>query len=141
MTPEQVELVQTTFAKVAPISATAAKLFYDRLFEIDPDVRPFFKTDLTIQGQKLMTTLGVVVYNLNKPDVLMPAAEELALRHVSYGVLPEHYKPVGEALLWTLEQGLGEAFTEDAKEAWATAYSALSTAMISAAYPTHETAE
>ncbi len=135
MNAEKIALVQSSFAKVAPISRDAAALFYGRLFEIAPDVRPMFKGDMEEQGRKLMATLGLVVSGLDKLETVLPAARALAVRHVGYGVRPEHYPPVGAALLWTLEQGLGEDFTLETKQAWADAYGALSGEMIKAAYP------
>ncbi|MFG1339830.1 globin family protein [Xanthobacter autotrophicus] len=133
MTPTQIDLVQASFAKVAPIADTAAGLFYGRLFEIAPEVKPLFKGDMTTQGQKLMATLGVVVAGLKDLPRIVPAAQNLARKHVGYGVKPEHYAPVGAALLWTLEQGLGEDFTPEVKTAWADAYGLLSSVMIAAA--------
>jgi hemoglobin-like flavoprotein len=134
MTPTQIELVQTSFAKVVPIADTAAALFYGRLFEIAPEVKPLFKGDIREQGRKLMTTLGIVVKGLSNLDAVLPAAKSLALKHVSYGVKPAHYPPVGEALIWTLEKGLGDDFTSEARDAWGAAYRALSGAMIEEAY-------
>lgn len=138
MTPTQIALVQSSFEKVAPIADDAAALFYDRLFETAPQVRPLFKHDMTDQGRKLMATLGTVVRNLHQLDAVLPAAAGLAVRHVDYGVRPEHYQPVGAALLWTLAQGLGDDFTPETAEAWHAAYGLLSSAMIKAAYsPSH----
>ncbi len=135
MTPQQVVLVQASFAKVAPIAEQAAALFYDRLFETAPETRALFHGDMTIQGRKLMGAITTVVTNLDDLGAVVPVAQELARRHVGYGVRPEHYAPVGAALLWTLEQGLGGDFTPDVGAAWAAAYGALSGAMIAAAYP------
>jgi nitric oxide dioxygenase len=139
MTPEQIERVQTTFAKVAPISEVAAGLFYGRLFEIAPEVRLLFKGDMPDQGRKLMAALGAVVRGLNAPEAILPIVKALAVRHVAYGVKPEHYEPVGEALIWTLDRGLGLDFTSEAREAWLAAYQTLSGAMIAEAYgaPAH----
>lgn len=134
MTPRDIDLVQSSFAKVVPIADTAAKLFYGRLFEIAPEVKPLFKGDMAEQGRKLMTTLAVVVNGLRNLEAVLPAAKALAVKHVAYGVKPEHYQPVGEALIWTLEQGLGEAFTPETKNAWLAAYGALSGVMIAEAY-------
>ena len=133
MTPQQIKLVQTSFTKVAPIANTAADLFYGRLFEIAPQVRAMFPADLSQQKKKLMAMLGAAVGGLSHLDTLVPAVQALGRRHVAYGVTAAHYTPVGAALLWTLEQGLGEAFTPEVKDAWATAYIVLSTAMIQAA--------
>lgn len=133
MTPHQIKLVQTSFARVAPIAATAADLFYGRLFEIAPHVRAMFPDDLTEQKKKLMAMLGTAVGGLSNLDTLVPAVQALGRRHAGYGVTAAHYRPVGSALLWTLEQGLGEAFTPEVRDAWATAYIILSTTMIDAA--------
>jgi len=134
MTPEQVELIQRSFAKVAPISDTAAALFYGRLFEIAPEVKPLFRGDMAEQGRKLMATLAVVVNGLSKLDTVLPAVSGLAKRHVAYGVKASHYTPVGAALLWTLEQGLGPAWTPELAAAWTAAYTTLSGFMIDEAY-------
>ena len=140
MTPEQVNLVQQSFAKVAPISEQAAALFYDRLFEVAPAVRSMFPDDMTEQRKKLMATLAVVVNGLTNLEAVLPAASALAKRHVSYGAKPEHYPVVGGALLWTLEKGLGDAWTSDTA-AWTAAYGTLSGYMISEAYGRSQAAE
>ena len=134
MTPEQIDLVQSSFAKVAPIADTAAGLFYNRLFEIAPQPKSLFHVDMAEQGRKLMTTLGVVVNGLKNLEAILPAAKTLAVKHVGYGVTAAHYKPVGEALIWTLERGLGPDFTPEVKNAWLAAYGALSGVMIAEAY-------
>jgi hemoglobin-like flavoprotein len=134
MTPDQVTLVQQSFARVAPISETAAVLFYDRLFEIAPSVVPMFPADMKEQRKKLMATLAVVVGGLGNLDSVLPAASALAKRHVSYGAKAEHYPVVGAALLWTLEKGLGDGWTPDVAAAWTAAYGTLSGYMISEAY-------
>ena len=134
MTPQQVELVQASFAKVAPIADAAAAMFYGRLFELAPGVKPLFHGDMTEQGRKLMMTLGVVVNGLKNLDAIAPVARALAVKHVGYGVKAGDYVTVGEALLWTLQQGLGEAYTAEVAAAWTAAYGALSGVMIAAAY-------
>jgi len=141
MTPDQITLVQQSFAKVAPISETAAVLFYDRLFEIAPAVKPMFPTDMTEQRKKLMATLAVVVNGLSNLEQVLPAASALAQRHVSYGAKAEHYPVVGAALLWTLEKGLGDGWTPEIAEAWTAAYGTLSGYMISQAYGHPQAAE
>ena len=141
MTPEQVNLVQQSFAKVAPISETAAVLFYDRLFEIAPTVRPMFPADMTEQRKKLMAMLAAVVNGLANLDSILPAASALAKRHLTYGARAEHYPVVGSALLWTLEKGLGEAWTPELAGAWTAAYGTLSGYMISEAYGRPQAAE
>jgi hemoglobin-like flavoprotein len=132
MTPRQVELVQGSFRKVVPIAPQAADLFYARLFELAPEVRPLFKGDMQEQGRKLMTMLATVVNGLNRLDVLVPAAQGLAKRHVAYGAQAAHYPVVGAALLDTLAKGLGDDFTPEVREAWATAYGTLSGVMVEA---------
>lgn len=134
MTPQQVTLVQDSFAKVGPISEQAALLFYDRLFEVAPQVKPLFKGDMVEQRRKLMAMLGVVVNGLSKLDTILPAASAMAKRHVGYGAQPAHYPVVGGALLWTLERGLGESWTPEVAAAWSEAYGILSDYMISEAY-------
>jgi hemoglobin-like flavoprotein len=133
MTPDQVELVQQSFAKVAPIAGTAADLFYDRLFTIAPDVRSLFPNDLTEQKKKLMQIIATAVTNLHQVEKIIPAVEDLGRRHVGYGVTEKHYEPVGAALLWTLEQGLGPDFTPPVKTAWTEAYMTLAGVMQKAA--------
>jgi hemoglobin-like flavoprotein len=141
MTPDQVTLVQESFAKVAPISETAAVLFYERLFEIAPQVKAMFPADMTEQRRKLMATLAAVVNGLGDLNSILPAASALAKRHVSYGAKAEHYPVVGAALLWTLEKGLGDGWTPEVAEAWTAAYGTLSGFMISEAYGRPQAAE
>jgi hemoglobin-like flavoprotein len=141
MTPDQVKLVQDSFAKVAPISEQAALLFYDRLFEIAPQVKAMFPDDMTEQRRKLMMMLTAVVNGLGNLESILPAASALATRHVSYGAKAEHYPVVGAALLWTLEQGLGDGWTPELADAWSTAYGTLSGYMISQAYGRSQAAE
>jgi hemoglobin-like flavoprotein len=105
VTPAQIEFVQSSLVKVAPIAEAAAD--YGHLFKIAPDVKPLFRSDKQEPGRKLMTTLGVVVNNLENTDIIVPAAKALAVKHVGYGVAAAHYAPVGAALVWVLEQGLG----------------------------------
>jgi hemoglobin-like flavoprotein len=141
MTPDQVKLVQQSFAEVAPISETAAILFYDRLFEVAPKVKAMFPADMTEQRRKLMATLAAVVNGLGNLESVLPAASALAKRHVSYGARAEHYPVVGAALLWTLEKGLEDGWTPEVAEAWTAAYGTLSGFMISEAYGQPQAAE
>lgn len=141
MTPHQIKLVQDSFAKVAPIAPQAATIFYDRLFDVAPPVRSLFPDDLSEQKKKLMAMLVVVVNGLDKLETILPAASALAKRHVSYGAAPEHYAVVGGALLWTLEQGLGESWTAELSDAWTQAYTTLSGFMIAEAYPQTDAAQ
>jgi nitric oxide dioxygenase len=141
MTPDQVELVQQSFSKVVPIADQAAILFYDRLFEIAPQVKAMFPADITEQRKKLIAMLAAVVNGLGDLPSILPAASALAKRHVAYGAKAAHYPVVGAALLWTLEKGLGEAWTPDVAAAWTTAYGTLSGFMISEAYGSAQAAE
>ena len=134
MTPTEIGLIRTSWAAVEPIADTAAGLFYRRLFELDPAIeRLFRRTDMAGQRKILMQTLTVVVKRLDKLDQIVPAVQALGRRHAGYGVREAHYATVGEALVWTLEQGLGEGFTPDVRAAWTAAYTTLATVMIEAA--------
>lgn len=133
MTPEQITLVRDSFAKVAPIAPAAAAMFYDRLFALDPDLRPLFKGDMAEQGRKLMAMIGTAVANLDRPGDIVPAVQALGRRHAGYGVTPGHYETVASALLWTLQQGLGPDFTPAARDAWTSCYVVLSGEMKAAA--------
>jgi nitric oxide dioxygenase len=141
MTPTQIKLVQESFSKVAPISETAAEIFYDRLFEVAPSVKALFPADMTEQRKKLMAMLAAVVNGLGNLESILPAASALAKRHVSYGAKPEHYPVVGGALLYTLEKGLGDAWTPELADAWTAAYGTLSGYMISEGYGRAQVAE
>ena len=141
MMPEQVRLVQQTFAQVAPIADKAAEIFYGRLFDIAPEVMPLFRGDMAAQRQKLMAALAVVVRGLSDLPSILPAAGALAKRHVGYGAQPEHYPVVGDALLWTLARGLGPQWTPEVAAAWTAAYAALSGFMIEQAYGSPQAAE
>ena len=134
MTPEQVALVRESWQKVEPISTQAAELFYGRLFELDPSLEALFTGDMQLQGRKLMSMLATAVSALDKLESIVPAVQDLGRRHVGYGVQPQHYETVGAALLWTLQQGLGDAFDDNTREAWVQTYGALSSVMIDAAY-------
>lgn len=130
MTPEQIRLVRASWSEVVPIADTAARLFYGRLFEIEPDLRRLFqRTDMAAQRTKLMQTLSVAVAALDKMDTLGPALAAMGRRHDGYGVQDHHYDLVGAALLWTLEQGLGDGFTPSVRGAWTAAYTMLAAAM------------
>ena len=129
MTPKQVKLVQTTWAKIVPIEAHAATLFYNRLFTADPKLQSLFKRDMSEQKRKLMTMIGLAVNGLAHLDSLIPAVRDLGRRHAEYGVQSTDYNTVGSALLWTLEQGLGGEFTPEVKDSWIAAYTILATTM------------
>ncbi len=133
MNADQIAIVQATFEKVRPISETAAELFYKRLFELNPSLKSLFKGDMKKQGRMLMQMIDFAVKGIDEPDTILPTIRDLGKRHVGYGVKEEYYDTVGEALLWTLEQGLGESVTPEARDAWAEAYKLLSGVMIDAA--------
>ncbi|WP_455222326.1 globin family protein [Kaarinaea lacus] len=133
MTPVQKDLVQATFKDVVPIAETAAKLFYGKLFELDPELKSLFKGDMDEQGRKLMQVIGVAVNGLDKLDEIVPVVQDLGKRHVSYGVKDRDYDTVGTALLWTLQQGLDSGFTPEVEEAWTVVYTLLADTMKDAA--------
>jgi len=134
----QIQLVQNSFTRIEPIADTAAALFYTRLFELDPSLRLMFRGNMIEQGEKLMMTLKVVVRGLTRLESLVPAVQALGRRHAGYGVTDEHYETVAEALLWTLQQGLGEYFTPDVAAAWSAAYGILADVMKAAAAEVEE---
>ena len=129
MTPKQLDLVRDTWRQVLPIKEEVANLFYQGLFELNPSLRSLFADDLTEQRIKLIAMLDAVVTGLSNLDALLPAVRALGTRHKQYGVAPADYDTVGSALLWTLQQGLGEAFTLDVRNAWSTAYGLLAVEM------------
>lgn len=133
MTPEQIDLVRTSWEKVKPISEPAADIFYGKLFEIDPELKNIFNSDMTEQGQKLMAMINTAVNSLGNLSNIVPAVQDLGKRHIEYGVKDKDYDTVGEALIWTLAKGLGEAFTDEVKDAWIETYTILSTTMKEAA--------
>jgi hemoglobin-like flavoprotein len=132
MTSAEIQLVKDSFRQIVPIADQAAALFYARLFELDPALRHLFRGDMREQGRKLMTMIAVAVQSLERIDTLVPAVRQLGARHAGYGVTEDHYATVGAALLWTLEKGLGPAFTPAVREAWTTTYSLLANTMIEA---------
>lgn len=134
MTPQDKKLVQESFAKVAPIAEQAAALFYQNLFAMDPSLKPLFKGDMQVQGTKLMKMIAAAVNGLDRLDSVVPVVQDLGQRHVQYGVKPEHYDTVGAALIQTLAQGLGDAFTPQVKDAWIKVYGVLAGTMKAAAY-------
>jgi hemoglobin-like flavoprotein len=133
VTAAQKTLVQDTFASIAPIADDAAALFYRRLFELDPSLQAMFKGDMAEQRRKLMNMIGAAVRGLDRLEQLVPVVQDLGRRHAGYGVEDRHYDTVGAALLWTLEKGLGSAFTPQVREAWATVYGLLASTMQNAA--------
>ena len=134
LTSDQIQLVQKSFSNVKPITDETAAMFYNRLFQIAPHVKPLFKGEMKNQGKKLMDTLTIVIFGLNRIDTLLPTVHNLAKKHVSYGVRPEHYDLVGQALLWTLQQKLGAIWTDEVASAWEAAYIVIATSMKNHAY-------
>jgi hemoglobin-like flavoprotein len=129
MQPTQIQIVRTTFAAVAPQAGVVAQMFYERLFELRPCLRLLFRDDMAAQGHRLMQVLGTAVSQLDRLPELRPVLQQLGRRHTAYGVEDEDYEVVGQALLWTLQQGLGERFTSDVRDAWAAAYTVLAGTM------------
>jgi len=134
ITARQISLVQNSFRKVEPIAEQAADIFYKKLFEHDPNLKPLFKGDIKDQGKKLMATLKVAVNGASNLDKLVPVLHQLADRHVGYGVKPKDYTPVGNALLFTLKTGLGDEFTPELRQAWVDTFRLIATTMKDHAY-------
>ena len=129
MTPEQKQLVQSSFAKIMPTAPAVAELFYARLFELDPSVKPMFKGNMAERGKKLMSTIGMAVGSLSNLDALRPLLQDLGRGHIEYGVKDSHYDTVGMALLWALEKALGDEISAETQQAWAEVYTILATIM------------
>ena len=134
LTKRQVYLIQSSFKSVEPIADVAAEIFYAKLFEYDPTLKPLFKGDMKSQGRKLMAMLKAAVSGLNDLDALVPVIQQLAQRHIKYGVKVEDYTPVGNALLYTLRQGLGADFSPEVKQAWTDLYQLVANVMRQHAY-------
>jgi hemoglobin-like flavoprotein len=141
MTPDHIALVQRSFADVLPIADSAAALFYERLFVLDPTLRSLFHNDMQAQGRLLMAVLKVAVEGLSRLEELVPLVQQLGVRHRGYGVTDAHYATVGAALLWTLHQGLQERFTPEVQAAWTSAYTLLADIMRATADRPADTAE
>jgi hemoglobin-like flavoprotein len=133
MTPEQKQQVRESWAKVLPIQETAAELFYNRLFEQYPEVRPYFQGDMKEQGRKLMAMLNTAVNALDNLEVLLEPLKASGKAHKGYGVKPEDYDKVGASFLWTLQQGLGDAYTPEVEDAWLATYTTVAKVMIDGA--------
>jgi hemoglobin-like flavoprotein len=133
MTPNQIALVQHSWEQVFPIRETAAAMFYDKLFELDPDLRPLFKSDIAAQAAKLFDTLNTVVAELSEPAATSRVAAALGRSHARYGATAAHYESVGAALWWTLQASLGNLFTAEVRAAWTAAYARLAGAMLAGA--------
>ena len=136
MDARKTALVQESFEKVATLGVKAAELFYSELFAIDPSLRSMFKGSMQEQHKKLLSALALVVRSLHTPEKIIGAVEKLAVKHLDYGVKPEHYTYVGNALLRTLRKGLGPDFTPELSDAWVDAFRMLAQVMKKAAYGT-----
>lgn len=130
LTSEQIELIRDSFHRLEP-DAEVAEKFYDRLFEIAPELRSMFRSDMTGQGMRFMRTMRVIVQYLDEPESLRPYLRKLAEGHAAYGVKAKHFKPMGQALIWTMRQALGDEFPEGADDAWEAAYELLAYEMVS----------
>ena len=133
MNPHQIDLVRSSFALVKPIATQAAALFYDNLFERDPTLRSLFRGNMAEQGERLMGMIGTALGMLERPAALVPVLRMLGARHTGYGVQAHHYDTVGAALLKTLEQGLGDAFTAEVRAAWVALYGVIAATMMEGA--------
>lgn len=134
MTPEETELVRATWKRVHADGDAVAVLFYERLFDIDPSTRALFaKADMAAQRSKLLQALGIIVADLERPDALAPVLQSMGRRHLAYGVRKRHYASVGDALLWSFGEGLGDDWTREAEAAWRRAYALVSELMSRAA--------
>jgi len=129
VTPKQIALVQASWRDALDVSEVAAQLFYERLFALDPSLKPMFKGEMKEQGRKLIAMITVAVNGLARIETLVPAIQALGRRHDGYGVKDEHYETVAAALLWTLEQGLGKGFNAEVRQAWVMAYGLLAATM------------
>lgn len=129
MDKKQIALVQSTFKKLEPIATDTGELLYQKLFEIDPSLKPLFKSDIKNQAQMLMTAIGLAIKGLDKPTSVEKSVKQLGTRHTSYGVAPKDYNAFSAALLWALEQSLGDSFTDEVKTAWVEAFGQLAKQM------------
>jgi hemoglobin-like flavoprotein len=129
MTDDQKAIILNSYAQISPNAPEVAAVFYQRLFELDPNLRPLFKGDMTSQGRKLMAAIGTAVSNLHQIDAIIPTLQNLGARHITYGVKDPDYDTVAAALLWTLDNRLGDAFTPPVREAWTVCYSTLAGVM------------
>jgi len=129
MTPHQIAIVQHSWAQVFPIRETAAQMFYDRLFELDPGLRPLFKGDIAAQSRKLFETLDAIVAQLDEDAASARVAAALGHSHARYGATADHYRTLREALMWTLQASMGTGFTAEVRAAWIAAYDRLAAAM------------
>lgn len=130
MTPNQIQLVQSTLPFIVAEKDQVARLFYSRVFQLDPSLHDFFGEDLATQGQKVVTMLGTLIGGLARPEQIVPILQALGQRHAAYGVQESHYATAGSALLWTVERCLGAGFTAEMRDAWIAFYFVVSRTMI-----------
>jgi hemoglobin-like flavoprotein len=133
MNSHQLAIVQSSFAQVEPVADQVADLFYARLFEMHPEFRPLFPQEMDLQKAKLIAMLTFIVESLMMLDALIPALQQLGERHQGYGVINDYYRPLGAALIWALEQALGDQFTPEMRRAWVGVYTMMANTMINAA--------
>lgn len=133
LTTAQIDLIRDSFERLQPHVETASALFYGRLFEISPEMRVMFRTDVADQGMRFMSTLGVILQILDDPEALGPYLERLAHGHAAYGVNPGHFRPMGQALIQTMSETLGANFSEEVSSAWEAAYDDIARQMIALA--------
>ena len=129
MSPQQKYLIRKSFAQLEDYGNIAALVFYRRLFELDPALRPLFKNNIEEQAAKLTEMLGALISRMEQTDLMESELRQMGQRHANYGVLPAHYETVGTALLAMLEETLRADFTKPVREAWTTLYGALAEAM------------
>lgn len=136
MTTRQVQLVKDSWANVSQLdTVVVGGLFYNRLFEIAPELRSLFRsTEISLQSKKLLAMMGYIINKLDILDEIMDEVAKLAQRHVHYGVKDEHYTLVGKAMLWTLEKGLDADWTHEVEQAWIACYTVLASAMVQAGW-------
>jgi len=130
LTTAQIDLIRDSFHRLQSEAETSSELFYQHLFEIAPEIRPMFRSDMTGQGMRFMSTLALIVQNLDDPQALRPYLEKLAQGHAAYGVKHEHFRPMGQALVQTMREIVGENFPEGAGAAWEAAYDVLADEMV-----------
>ena len=126
-------VLRSSFARIAELRPDVTAVFYERLFEVAPSVRPLFTSDIQEQQRKLLYTLVTIVECVDKPEKLVHVLTTLGQRHVSYGAKPEHYDVVGQVLLWSFEKVLGSEFTPEVRRAWTEAYGVVASTMRAAA--------
>lgn len=123
------QLVRLSLVSVLNHKPDAGQLFYRRLFEIAPELRPLFKSDIDAQSHKFIDMLRLILSLLNNPSGLSNTLTQLAHRHRNYGVRDDHFEKVHAALLWTFEDILGAGFTPELRSAWSSLYKMVASAM------------